>query len=262
MKTSELTERKGVSQSCTNNSGSILLPNTTAKEQDVCATRTLREPTTNLQEGDAPEKNSLARDWVAYYNAVVGRPPRETLLTALNNFDAEEQELSSNNLPTRLAIDLGCGDGRDTVELLRRGWRVLGIDGEKEAIARLLQRPDLNTQLLETKLMRFEALQLPKAVDLINASFSLPFCPPPAFPGLWDKILAALHPGGRFCGQLIGDRDSWTMELPITYHTRQQVEELLQPFVVEMLEEEEHPGKTALGEEKHWHIFQIVARKL
>jgi hypothetical protein len=28
-----------------------------------------------------------------------------------------------------------------------------------------------------------------------------------------------------------------------------------------MLEEEDHPGKTAIGEEKHWHIFHIVARK-
>ncbi|MEJ1932020.1 class I SAM-dependent methyltransferase [Nostoc sp. NIES-2111] len=36
----------------------------------------------------------------------------------------------------RFAVDLGCGDGRDTVELLRRGWRVLGIDGAQEAIAR------------------------------------------------------------------------------------------------------------------------------
>jgi hypothetical protein len=36
---------------------------------------------------------------------------------------------------------------------------------------------------------------------------------------------------------------------------------LLQPFEIEMLEEEDHPGKTAIGEEKHWHIFHIVARK-
>ncbi|MEC4815643.1 MAG: methyltransferase domain-containing protein [Scytonema sp. PMC 1069.18] len=57
--------------------------------------------------------------------------------------------------PSRFAVDLGCGDGRDTVELLRQGWRVLAIDGEAEAIARLLNRPNINRQLLETHIVRF-----------------------------------------------------------------------------------------------------------
>lgn len=96
------------------------------------------------------ESNVFERDWSAYYNAVVGRPPRDTLLAALARFEAEE---STTGL--RFAVDLGCGDGRDTVELLRRGWRVLGIDGNKEAIARLLSRPDINSEYLETKVARF-----------------------------------------------------------------------------------------------------------
>ncbi|AFZ17161.1 class I SAM-dependent methyltransferase [Allocoleopsis franciscana] len=204
-----------------------------------------------------PTKNNVfERDWTAYYSAVVGRPPRDTLLTALAHFEAEESAASS-----RLAVDLGCGEGRDTVELLRRGWRVLGIDGEPEAIARLLNRPDINQNHLQTQIIRFEEMILPEAVDLINASFSLPFCPPEYFPNLWKKIVLSLRSGGRFCGQLFGDRDSWAIYTSMNHHTRQQLDLLLQPFEVEMLEEEDHPGKTALGEDKHWHLFQIVARK-
>jgi trans-aconitate methyltransferase len=85
------------------------------------------------------------RDWLAYYQAVAGRPPRNTLLTALNYFEAEAPVDSP-----RVAVDLGCGDGRDTVELLRRGWQVLAIDGEAQAIARLLERPDMNRDRLQT----------------------------------------------------------------------------------------------------------------
>jgi tellurite methyltransferase len=204
-----------------------------------------------------PTKNNVfERDWTAYYSAVVGRPPRDTLLTALARFEAEESAASS-----RLAVDLGCGEGRDTVELLRRGWRVLGIDGEPEAIARLLSRPEINPTRLETQVVRFEQMNLPETVDLINASFSLPFCPPEHFPGLWEKIVLSLRSGGRFCGQLFGDRDSWAIYTSMNHHTREQLDLLLQPFEVEMLEEEDHPGKTALGEDKHWHLFQIVARK-
>ena len=36
-----------------------------------------------------------------------------------------------------LAIDLGCGDGRDVVEILRRGWRVVAVDAEPEALRQL-----------------------------------------------------------------------------------------------------------------------------
>jgi trans-aconitate methyltransferase len=202
------------------------------------------------------KNNVFNRDWAAYYSAVVGRPPRDTLLTALARFDLEESAASS-----QFAVDLGCGEGRDTVELLRRGWQVLGIDGESEAIAHLLSRPDINLAHLETQVIRFDQLNLPESVDLINASFSLPFCSPEHFPDLWEKIVLSLRSGGRFCGQLFGDRDSWAIHSSMNHHTREQVEMLLQPFDVEMLEEENHPGKTVLGEDKHWHLFQIVARK-
>lgn len=204
-----------------------------------------------------PSKNQACnRDWSAYYNAVVGRPPRDTLLAALAHFDSENHAFTS-----RFAVDLGCGEGRDTVEILRRGWRVLAIDGEPEAINRLLSRPDINPKLLEVHLSRFERLILPPAVDLINASFSLPFCPPEYFPNLWTNIVISLRLGGRFCGQLIGNKDTWAIHSSMNHHTRAQVEVLLQPFEIESLEEEDHPGKTAIGEEKYWHIFHIVARK-
>jgi SAM-dependent methyltransferase len=201
------------------------------------------------------ESQPFQRNWSAYYQAVEGRPSRETLLEALARFEALPVEFP------RLAVDLGCGDGRDTVELLKQGWRVLGIDGSAEAIARLQNRPDINLHRLETLVMRFEDLVLPKSVDLINASFCLPFCPPEHFSGLWHKIVTALPVGGHFCGQLFGDRDSWAIYPNMSHHTRAQVEELLQPFAVEWLQEEEHPGKTAIGEQKYWHIFHIVARK-
>jgi len=199
--------------------------------------------------------HASGQNWVTYYQAVEGRPPRETLLKALDRFDAEPGFNAA-----RLAVDLGCGDGRDTVELLRRGWRVLAIDGEQTAFDRLLERP-IQQELLQTQLMRFEALVLPAEVDLVNASFCLPFCPPAEFPQLWQTIITSLKPGGRFCGQMFGDRDSWTVFPYRTHHSRTQIEVLLQPFEIEWLDEEEHPGVTAIGEEKYWHIFHIVARK-
>ncbi|MDR9404055.1 MAG: class I SAM-dependent methyltransferase [Halothece sp. Uz-M2-17] len=189
------------------------------------------------------------RDWKNYYKAIEDRPPRKTILTALANFEKPG-----------FAIDLGCGTGRDTVEILRQGWRVLAIDKEAEAIAKLKSKFYSNKQLI-VQVSSFEELQIIPPVDLINASFCLPFCSPDFFPTLWNNIFNSLRNGGRFCGHLFGDRDSWKEGGLIHCQTRSQVETLLNRYNIELLEEEEHPGKTPLGEDRYWHVFHIVAKK-
>ena len=210
---------------------------------------------------ESPPKTPMEFEhrWSSYYKVVADRPPRETLTKALGFFAAEADLKTDKN--RRFAVDLGCGNGRDTAELLQRNWRVLAIDGQAEAIEQLRQRPDLNRTYLEARVQKFEDLTLPPEVDLVNASFCLPFCPAEHFSELWEVIVNSLKTGGRFSGQLFGDRDSWAALSNILTQTRSQVEELLQPFIVEFFEEEEHPGKTALGEDKYWHLYQIVARK-
>ena len=205
---------------------------------------------------EPPKYQSFDEKWPCYYQAVAGRQPRNTLLAALESFDSEKCDRKP-----RFAVDLGCGEGRDTVELLRRGWRVLAIDGHPEAFERMLERSDLeNVEFLQTKVAKFQEISLPEA-DLINASFALPFCPPEYFPDLWDKIVQSIRRGGRFCGQLFGDRDDWA-KIPTNSHfTQEQVEKFLEPFEIEVFNLEEEDGKTALQEPKHWHIFHIVARK-
>ncbi len=210
-----------------------------------------------IVERSQPDKRAvLHRKWSDYYQAVSGRPPRDTLLFALDLFDLE----LGNNV-SRQAVDLGCGDGRDTVEILRRGWQALAIDGSPDAIDRLVRRPDIDPTNLTTEIQNFESLTLPPDVDFLNASFCLQFCPQEKFPEFWAKLVGCLRAGGRFSGQLFGDRDSWTQYANMNFHTRDDVGILLADFDLELFDEEEHPGKTALGEAKYWHIFQIVARK-
>jgi SAM-dependent methyltransferase len=185
-------------------------------------------------------------DWTAYYDAA-GDEPRETLVQALEAFAAPG-----------FAVDLGCGTGRDTLELVRRGWRVLAIDGSAEGIARLEAR---ELPRVETRVVSFAQAAWPTC-DLVNSSFALPFCAPDDFDALWARIVASLRAGGRFAGQLFGDRDGWHGDPAMTFQTRAQVETLSRSFDPERFDEEEFDGKTALGEPKHWHVFQVVARRL
>ena len=190
--------------------------------------------------------------WRGYYEATAGRPPRKTLLWALDRFDAAS--------PHR-AVDLGCGDGRDTIELLRRGWSVIAIDAEAIALERLKARPDLPPEAkLTTLCTKFEEAEWPE-VALVNASFALPSCPPALFPALWRKITDSLASGGRFAGQLYGNRDSWASNPGMTIFDREATRQLFAAYAIELFEEEESDAITPRGVAKHWHIFHIVARK-
>jgi hypothetical protein len=73
--------------------------------------------------------------------------------------------------------------------------------------------------------------------------------------------VSSLGRGGRFCGQLFGDRDEWSPDEEMTFHTRDEAESLLADFEVERFDEVEEDSKTALGEPKHWHVFNVIARK-
>jgi tellurite methyltransferase len=194
-----------------------------------------------------------SRTWTRFYKAA-GDEPRETLLIALDHFDTEDRD-------ERFAVDLGCGTGRDTAELLRRGWQVLAVDAQEEAVRRLLERIDAPAlHRLDTQVARFEDCTLPEA-DLVNSSYALPFCPPEQFHEVWDRIVSSLRPGGRFSGQLFGDRDGWVGEGDITFLARSELEALLEGLEVEHLEEVEEDGRTAVGDAKHWHLFHLVVRK-
>jgi SAM-dependent methyltransferase len=194
--------------------------------------------------------------WVRFFDAA-GAEPRETLLLALDRYTAE-----ANGDSEPLAVDLGCGAGRDSLELLRRGWRVLAIDAHPEALKRLREKA-VTLQLaarLETLQSSFEAAGWPGA-RLLNSSFALPFCAPDRFDDLWRRVVASLEGGGRFSGQLFGERDEWASNRELTFHTRTEAEALFDGFDLERFDEVEQDGRTALGEAKHWHLFHIVARR-
>ena len=130
--------------------------------------------------------------WAAYYEKLRERPPRRTLITALDRFGP--------GAAGSLAVDLGCGDGRDVVEMLRRGWRVVAVDAEPEALRQLQARPLPSGHDLTPIQARFEDVPLPLGLSLVNSSFAMPLCEPEAFHRLWERIREALPTGGRFSG--------------------------------------------------------------
>lgn len=161
---------------------------------------------------------------------------------------------------SRRAIDLGCGAGNDSLELLRQGWKVLAIDRQAEALRMLSKRVPARLRGSLTMLVApMEGLSLPPA-DLINASFSLPFCAPDRFEELWAGIRTSLRPGGHFAGQLFGTRDEWHGHRPLTFHSGLAVRRLARGYRTELFRETEEDGRSFEGP-KRWHYFEVILEK-
>lgn len=204
--------------------------------------------------------NHSARDpaasspWRGYYDVAGLRSPRPTLLRALDG-------LAQDGVTRGHAVDLGCGIGRDTLELLRRGWQVTAVDSEPEALTRLATEASIRgLPAPELVGSAFEVAALPRC-HLINASFALFFCPPSAFPGFWRRIRQALLPKGRFAGQLLGPEDSWAKRPGVTVHDTPALAALLAGHAVEWLEHERSDTVTPRGEAKRWDLWHLVLRR-
>lgn len=160
----------------------------------------------------------------------------------------------------RIAVDLGCGDGTDALVLLDRGWSVLAVDIEPAGLALLRARiPAVGAGRIGLVCASFADVVLPPA-HLIHAGFSLPFCPPPQFPAVWEQIRRALVPGGIFAGQLFGSHDSWAGDPGMTFQDRSEVARLLDGLEVLELRETERDGEAYSGP-KHWHTYDILVRE-
>ncbi len=165
------------------------------------------------------------------------------------------------NIEPGNAVELGCGAGRDTVYLIRNGWNVLAID--RENVGTRIQEKLSKNEINKFKFLKqnFEDTQLEKN-KLLVANFSLPFCNKNKFKELWNKIKDSILENGYFVGNFFGIKDEWkNTKEEMTFLTKEQVIELFDDFEMIELKEIEKNAITGLGEMKHWHIFNVIAKK-
>ena len=159
------------------------------------------------------------------------------------------------------AIDIGCGSGNDSVYLIKNGWSVVSIDKENVG-ERISKRLDAEEQKrFKFQQQNFNDMKLEKA-DLIVANYSLPFCNNEKINYVWKNIVNSIRTNGYFVGNFFGIKDSWNKaESNMTFFTKEQVLNLFDEFDIIKFNEVEKEGLTGLGNMKHWHIFNVIAKK-
>jgi SAM-dependent methyltransferase len=109
----------------------------------------------------------------------------------------------------------------------------------------------------------FEEYSFPEEqFDLVNAQRSLPFISPKDFTAVFNKVKKSLKPAGIFTGHFFGVHDTWASTKPdMTFQTKDDAVKLLDGMEIIKINETENDSATMLGKMKHWHRFDIIARK-
>lgn len=187
-----------------------------------------------------------------YYNNTEAEKPRNNVRYFIGKMKCNSGK----------AIELGCGAGNDTVYLIKNNWKVLAIDREnvEERIAKRLNDKELEKFTFQQQ--NFESLELEKN-NLIVANYCLPFCNKNKFEELWNKIESSIDDGGYFIENFFGTNDGWNgIKKEMIFLSREQIMVIFNEFEIILFKETEKDALTGLGKMKHWHIFDVIAKKL
>lgn len=155
----------------------------------------------------------------------------------------ENKGVICESIKNRKLIDIGGGNGSETMSFKENGFEVTLID--------LKNGIDATTYLYPNN-----------EYDIAIAKNSLPFMGHKQFDVI-TNIYKTLKNGGYFYGTVFGAEDPWAKEGLVTPVDFNEVAEFLKKLKFNIIwqSEEKGVGKTMNGDLKDWHILKFLVRK-
>lgn len=189
--------------------------------------------------------------WEEYYEKSKGRPVRGLYARAIKFIDPS----------AKCAVDLGCGDGTEALDLLSRGLIVHAVDQEVTSIQFVKSQSNRNPQLY-THHSSLENWQEWPKTDFLFAYHSLPFVAHDRFREVIKQALESVNKEGIFSASFFGPSDDWVKTGRLAGISADDIKTKLIDFEILHFEEIRKKGPTALQGDKFWDITEVIARRL
>ena len=160
-----------------------------------------------------------------------------------------------------VAVDLGCGAGRDSILLLQNGWTVHSFDlNDNEHFFEERLTEDEKKRFTFHQVSHQDAV-IPKC-DLVIANFSMQYLTKQEFVSVLEKICNSLNKHGHFLAILWGDKDQWAQDAKgKAFLSKDELEkEIKDKFNIEFCEEWTKNNLTiGDGTTKFGHMISLIA---
>jgi hypothetical protein len=188
--------------------------------------------------------------WRKYYEKTKLNPPRSLLVAALPYV-----------VDRGCALDVGAGALVDSVYLLEQGFRlVVALDADETSRELSTTITDLHFIFEHKSFLEYQYKEF--SYDLVTGQYAFSFIPSDEFLQVFSAIQASVKRGGILVGNIFGDRDGWNKDGDYkTFLTKEECLKYFSNWEILHFEEKERDDETALGVPKHWHEFDIIARK-
>lgn len=189
--------------------------------------------------------------WDVYFEKNNDRLLRPLYLKAISLFDSK----------SRIATDLGCGAGTETVDLFNRGFVVHAFDKEFKAIDLVKAKIGNGEGRLHTSVVSFEEMTTLPKVDFFYSFHALPFCGPAYFDQVVAMTIDSVSTGGLYVASFFGPEDDWVITGHTVGITAQDIKSKLESFEILHFDENIKKGMTVMNGEKNWHTIEVIARR-
>ena len=106
----------------------------------------------------------------------------------------------------------------------------------------------------------FENVKFEK-YDLILSNLGICFCDPMYFQNVIKEITKSILPNGYFVGNFLGNEDEWFNDKSKSFTDEEELKRIFDDFEIIYFKEKKYNKQTAKGNMKHWHVYEIIARK-
>ncbi|OJW47972.1 MAG: hypothetical protein BGO67_08890 [Alphaproteobacteria bacterium 41-28] len=213
-----------------------------------------------LEKASAANGQPKEGPWSEYFQSQINARPHDLVTQAFGLI---------KNKKNATIIDLGAGNGKDIVNILKAGAIVYVFDADPESVNIIDKRFKyyVRSNKLLIHQMFFEDIKtLPKA-DMIIALCALPFMKKDKLMSFWKIIQESLNPNGIFVGTFFGEKHYAKRDPKQPKLFRLSREEILNLFthfhILNFYEEIEYDESSSKswGSDQFDHRYKIIARK-